>query len=144
MVLQLVHRLLDAALRAVELASDIVPFSFIGGFDDRLGVWCDRTAHADLFGQRQHALADLLDRRCVLRLHGDKTVRNHGAEQERHAGALHEIATFIAPDVFLPVHGPELVEGTEDFVRQWHDHIFDILKWLEVDLLRWSFGAGCA
>ena len=99
-----VHRLLHAILGAIELLPYVLPFSLVRRFNDRLGVLGDRAFDANSSRQRLNPLADLLHRRRVLRLHGDKAIGNHGPKKERNARSFCKIASLVAANVFPPVH----------------------------------------
>src|SRR4029077_12043122 len=73
-VLQLVHRTPDAALRAIQLLAEAIPFVFVGRFRDRLRMWCNRSALSNPLRQRKHTLPDVFNCARVLCLHRDESI----------------------------------------------------------------------
>src|SRR5438874_13839978 len=68
LVLQLVHRPLDATLSAIQLLADAFPFASVSRFRDRLRVWRDGSAYSNPLGYRKDALPDFFNCGRSLRL----------------------------------------------------------------------------
>ena len=139
-IVHFVHRLLDAVLRAIEFLANADPIALVGRFGDGLGVRRNRIAHANALGEREDALANLLHRGRIFRLHRDEAIGDHRAEQKGDARTFGEIASLFVPDVFAPVHPAQLVQCAKNLVRQWHHDVIDFFReLLDVDVFR-SFG----
>ena len=76
------------------------------------------------FDKCQDALANVLYRRRVFRLHRNKAICDHCPQQQGDARPLGKIWPLIAADVFLPIDPTQLVQCPENFVRQGHDNVF--------------------
>src|SRR5947209_16515735 len=88
LILQLVHRPLDAALGAIQLLTDAFPSAFVSRFRDRFRMWCNGSAHPNPLGQRKHTLSDLFYCGRVLRLHRDESISDYITEKQRGPGAF--------------------------------------------------------
>src|SRR4051812_5314996 len=104
LIVHFVHRLLNAVLRAIQFLPDAGPVSLISGFRDGLCMWRDRVTDANPLRQPQHPLTNVLNRRSILSLDSNESIRDHRAEKERDAWAFRKIIAFAAPDVLLPVY----------------------------------------
>lgn len=136
-VVELVHCPAHILKGSIEFPADAIPIPGIGLVDDRLAAGYDGFFYAHSGGEVEYVPTDLLHSLAILRLHGDKTFGDHGAQQQgdlsAHAGILAEGLAKLA----LPIWSAQLVEHVENLAGHWHDDVLHGCGWKlrEVDLL---------